>query len=668
MKKLKLLLLVSLISLSNLNAGNHEPIKIDIDFVGWPEVKAANSLWFNFASNPRKPSIQPRKITYADIRKKPLLDKITVDLNQASLQKGINRLLQKKSKDCATCLGNGGVISFKSKGVLKVNSLITLPRQYQSKDRFYDRTILIEAYGVTFDAQNKTSIFFIDNNVRLIIQNATFQNARFSKNLVSAKEFSRRKGAGGGAIVTKGKASIRAHGCTFLNNKVTFSKGMDTGGNISTENYNGGAIRLENYSNAEIFDCYFKGNEGITGGAIGGSSINKLTIVNSLFENNISTGYKDNRPFGVRKFYVQEGAAAVRIDRTVETIEVHGSSFIGNKANNKVSTFVVFGMAAAGKSKPSLTLNIDNCFFSKNGDYKFKGEPFNKGQDRTGVLSTLLFHAGEENVRMKMTNTVFDNNEVGQANVRILGAFDFSKVTFSNTKFHKAPFMNAAVWLQLVTSASSFDNCVFLNNRSNGKSTNTRVGSEIAGWNHTSANRVVLKNSSFYGVGGNSPLVGIAETKFTKFRSNNSINNVFFVKNFNNSKRNLEPVSSKGFINTNPNLKWTNFSRYYNTAKKQIKAVTYVRGNLDRAVSAKRTTEVREVKLYPNPATNNIINLRGSNLRGEIVIKSTLVKEPLLRYNNKQLNNATIDISSLPSGKTYVVFVNGRWFERFVKK
>ena len=662
-KKIKLLLFVSLISLSNLNAENHERIKIDTDFVGWPEVQAANSLWFDFDINLTNPSIQPQKITYDNISKRPALDKIVVDLNQASLQKGINRLLQKKNKDCATCLGNGGVITFKNKGVLKVNSLITLPRQYKAGTSFYDRTILIEANGVTFDGQNKTSVFFIDNNVRLIIQNATFRNARFSKNLVSAQEFARRKGNGGGAIVTKGKASIRAYSCTFLNNKVTFSKGMDTGGIISSENYNGGAIRLENNTTAEIFDCYFKGNEGITGGAIGGSSIKKLTIVNSLFENNISTGYKDYRPFGVRKFYVQEGAGAVRIDRTEKTIEVHGSSFIGNKANNKVSTFVVYGKAPKGRNKPSLTLNIDNCFFSKNGDYKFKGEPFNEGQDRTGVLSTLLFHAAKENVKMKMTNTVFDDNEVKQSNIRIMGSFDFSRVVFSNTNFTKSKFGNAAIWLQLVTSASSFNHCVFLNNRSDAKNTGVKFGSEIASWDRVSANRVVLKNSSFYGVGGNSPLVGISGSKFTTFKHNDSKNNLYFVKDFNDSKNSLTPVSLKGSENKNPNLKWKNFSRYYKTAKRQINASTYYR---EASISISANQE-NKATLYPNPATNRI-NLRGSNLKGKIVIKLVSNQKTYLTHNNNQSNSATIDISRLPSGRLYAVFVNGRWLKRFVKK
>lgn len=670
------ILMLLFTSALSIGASNYEKDKTkSIDDFGAKEINAANRLWTAFGSNPSRPAVIPRKITGADLVN---VDRIAVDRNQASLQNAIKRLLTAPNRNCSNCLGNGGAITFKNKGVIKINSLITLPRQFKGGGNFHDRTVVIFADGITFDGQNRTTVFKLENNVRLIIQGATFKNARFSKNLVSATEFKDREGSGGGAILVKGKASVRAHDCSFLDNKVVYSKGMDTPGDGGGENYGGGAIRLENFSNGEIFNCYFKGNEGFTGGAIGGTSINSLTIVNSLFEGNISTGYKDSRAYGTRKFYVKEGGGALRVDRTIKTIQVHGTSFVGNMANTKVTTVEVFGLPVAGKPKPALTLNIDNCIFKNNGYYKFKGEPFNRFQDRGGVLSSMVFHAGSGTAKMKMTNTVFDGNEVGQANVRMINNFDFKNVTFANTKFYKDKYSNfdkSALWLQTVKVNSTIDGCIFYNNRSNGKELDTKIGSEIAGWNAPSANRVVLKNSIFYGVGGNSPLVGVAKSSFTRFNKSGSVNNIYFVKNYNNSRENLMPVSKTGARNVDPKLRIGSVSKYYAKARKTIRAVNYTRSS-SRSSSATKSAiivensskEIYKDNLFPNPAAD-IITLEGTHINGLIVVKKGLSQEASLTLNNSSKNNSvSLDVSSLTSGQLYTVYVNGRLFKRFIKK
>ncbi len=435
---------------------------------------AANALWETYGRNNSNPSQMPNAVPANPGNN---IDQIVVAPNYSDLKKGLTDLLN----------NNGGVLRFSNTGpaTINFNEVIELFPEYRNRDKI--RTIVIQGADITFNGTNKSSIFLLRGSVRLIVQDAIFRNANFQgKSMDNLKKIYR---TGGGAIeVTQSGpyfSSLRVRNCQFLDNTVSHFKGMG-------ENQNGAAIRFNYGTSGEVFGSVFKNNKAVTGGAIGATSIQKLTIINSEFDSNLSNGYSST----VGYMNVVEGAGALRVDRTVKPLEIYGSKFTRNSANVKVSGIEVFAAPVSGfspgmPSNNEPTLIIDNSEFSNNKYNNYAGvSNFN----RAFFAGVIVFHGNSATI--KMTNSVFYNNDVGQANIRVINNFEFSNCIFANTNFldTSESIQQGAVFLQNIPESGSFDNCTFYKNEPR----NGAVASDIMFWAGNIPSRVELNNSIFY--------------------------------------------------------------------------------------------------------------------------------------------------------------------------
>ncbi len=435
---------------------------------------AANTLWSTYGRIASNPSEMPNAIP---MNVNSNVDQITIAPTFNNLESALNTLLNT----------NGGILKFNNSApaTIKFKNVIHLKPSYQNRDKV--RTIVIQGKNITFDGQNKTSLFLVRGSVRLVIQDAKLTKANFKG--VSQANLKNIFRSGGGAIEVAQAASyfgaLRVRNCQFTNNKVSHFRGIG-------ENQNGGAIRINNNSTAEIFGCTFNNNSAVTGGAIGATSIERLTIINSSFDANLSNGYESTNGY----MNVVEGAGALRVDRTVKPVEIFGSNFTRNSANVKVSVMEVFIAPVAGSSpgypnnKPALVIN--NCNFENNKYNNYAGVSNFK---RVFFAGCVVFH-GSSTATMKLTNSVFNNNEVGQANIRLINNFEFDNCTFANTKFLDVldAQQQGAVFLQRIPSSGVFNNCTFYKNEPR----NENIANDIMFWQAEVPSRVTLKKSIFY--------------------------------------------------------------------------------------------------------------------------------------------------------------------------
>jgi len=440
---------------------------------------AANTLWANYGQDPANPSKMPDAIPRdagANI------DTKTIAPNLTALEAALTELVN----------NNGGVILFDNTtpATITFDTPINLRPPYPSRE--LERTVVIQGKDITFNGANRSSIFVLRGKVRLIVQDAEFRNANFKGG--SQENIKNIFRTGGGAIeVSQGgprPASLRVRNCQFINNNVEHFRGIG-------ENQNGAAIRLNNGTVGEVFGCTFQNNRAVTGGAIGGTSIHKLTVINSTFDGNLSNSYESTTGF----MNVVEGAAAIRVDRTILPVEVYGSKFENNTANVKVSVIEVFirPIPEGSQNYPKDdALVIDNCLFRKNGYNNYAGVSDFK---RVFFAGCIVFHSGGasgsfQGAKMKLTNSVFDNNEVGQANIRVINDFEIANCIFANTQYTTyidAP-QQGAVFLQKVFTSGSFDHCTFYNNEPR---TGARA-SDIMFWAGDIPSKVSVNKSIFY--------------------------------------------------------------------------------------------------------------------------------------------------------------------------
>ncbi len=441
---------------------------------------AANKLWGDYGRKASNPSQMPAAVPLSAAN----VDNKTIAPNFTALENALKDMVNK----------NGGIIRFNNTSPKTINfsRYIELNLPFPTRDK--DRTIVVQAKNITFNGTNQSSIFVIRGKLRLVIQDATFTNCNLKG--VSMANLRSKFRTGGGAIEVAQagpySASLRVRNCQFINNTVSHFKGIG-------ENQNGAAIRFNNLSTGEVFGCTFKNNRAVTGGAIGGTSINRLTIVNSMFDGNLSNGYESTTGY----MNVVEGAGALRVDRTKEPLEIYGSTFENNSANVKVSVIEVYirpipeGSQNYPKNGPALI--IDNCVFRKNRYNNYAGVSNFK---RVFFAGCIVFHSGGVNGSfrggtMKMTNTTFDQNEVGQANVRMINNFEFDNCTFANTKFLGGSFsalQQGAVFLQAVHNSGKFNNCTFYKN----EPLNGAAASDIMFWGGDIPGKVSLNNTIFY--------------------------------------------------------------------------------------------------------------------------------------------------------------------------
>ncbi|HAS45525.1 MAG TPA: hypothetical protein DCS93_33885 [Microscillaceae bacterium] len=458
---------------------------------------AANKLWTDYGRNASNPSQMPATIpTPAG---NAAYDIERIEPTYAALKAAMQKLV----------LNSGGMIIFKRSGVINFPassasnpiSHIGLVEHFPTRNLV--KTIVIQGKGVTFDGKNRSGLFRIRGNLRVVFQDAVFRNAVLKREQV-LEVWKVRNDKGqlvplkrvGGAAIEMGQigsnfSSLRVRNCQFLNNNIPHFQGMN-------ENQNGAAIRLNNFTNGEIFGCTFKNNRAVTGGAIGCTSINKITIINSKFDGNVSNGYVAKNG----SINVTEGAGALRVDRTVKPIEVYGTTFENNASNQKASVVQVFirpapeGSQAYPKNGPALI--IDNCVFRKN---KFNNYAGVSNYKKEFFIGCLFFQSSGINNnfrggKMKLTNTVFDQNEAEKANVLLINNFEIANCTFANTKFLNSgsAAQQGTVFLQLVHDSGSFKNCTFYKN----EPLNGNVASDIMFWGGDIPGKVSLNNSIFY--------------------------------------------------------------------------------------------------------------------------------------------------------------------------
>ena len=458
---------------------------------------AANKLWADYGRKANNPSQMPATIpTPAG---NAAYDIERIEPTYAALKAAVQKLI----------LNSGGMIIFKRSGVINFPassasnpiSHIGMVEHFPTRD--LAKTIVIQGKGVTFDGKNRSGLFRIRGNLRVVFQDAVFRNAVLKREQV-LEVWKVRNDKGqliplkrvGGAAIEMGQigsnfSSLRVRNCQFLNNNIPHFRGMN-------ENQNGAAIRLNNFTVGEVFGCTFKNNRAVTGGAIGCTSIEKITIVNSVFDGNLSNGYVSNSGF----INVTEGAGALRVDRTVKPIEVYGSTFENNASNQKASVVQVFirpapeGSQAYPKNGPALI--IDKCIFRKNKFNKYAGVSNFKKEFFIGCL--FFQSSGINNNfrggKMKLTNTVFDQNEAEKANVLLINNFEIANCIFANTKFLSSgsALQQGTVFLQAVHDNGSFKNCTFYKN----EPLNGNFASDIMFWGADIPNKVSLNNSIFY--------------------------------------------------------------------------------------------------------------------------------------------------------------------------
>jgi hypothetical protein len=184
---------------------------------------------------------------------------------------------------------------------------------------------------------------------RLALQNITLTGGRGAAGKGSLHDV-----LGGGAVYVRG-GTFKAY-----NIKVTDSVQTNASG-VNTQDLAGGAIYLFGLAKpATIVNSVFANNSGANGGALGGIFVS-YTIVNTSFTGNRATGDGMNP--------AQPGTSggglggAIYNDGNSYTLNICGSSFMGNKAN-ELGSGAIFMVANDLNGR----LAIDRSVFSGNSD------------------------------------------------------------------------------------------------------------------------------------------------------------------------------------------------------------------------------------------------------------------------------------------------------------
>ncbi|KZX12376.1 autotransporter outer membrane beta-barrel domain-containing protein [Methanobrevibacter curvatus] len=142
-------------------------------------------------------------------------------------------------------------------------------------------TIQGKGNNVLFDGKKQDSIFTINSNVKVELNNIYFKNG--------ASNF-------GGAIVAGDNSTVTVTNCVFANNSASTDGGaiFFTNGNLTIKNSQfiantasgaGGAIGIMATGTLKVYNTKFLGNKGKNGGAIGSLFAN-ITITDSYFRGN----------------------------------------------------------------------------------------------------------------------------------------------------------------------------------------------------------------------------------------------------------------------------------------------------------------------------------------------------------------------------------------------
>ncbi|CAM4082398.1 MULTISPECIES: T9SS type A sorting domain-containing protein [Flavobacterium] len=623
-------------------------------------VNAANTLWTNYGRNGANPTQLPNAIpSNVSVAN---LDKVTIAPNYAALKTAMENM----------AANNGGVISFNnpSKVTISFNDIININNANGPL-----KTIVIQGNNkITFNGSNKTSIFVVRGNLRLIIQNAIFTNCKLTKAIVQNKSKFR---TGGGAIEVAQPASLRVRTCQFLNNTVEDYDGV-------TENQNGAAIRFNNYTSGEVFDCTFKGNKAVTGGAIAGTSINKLIVINSTFDGNISNGYSSKT--GTKRTVV-EGAGAIRVDRTINPIEIYGSTFVNNSANQKCSVIetFIYPVPAPGVPRTANTVDrgtfpdatkgvnaliMDGCVFRNNKFYNYVGAV---NPDRNAFFSgPLLLQSGEPGpltnftrAKVKLTNCVFDNNQCGEANIRMINDFSITNTIFANTKYlnltnSAGRYNRGAVMLQRIPSGGNFDRCTFYNNEPSTAMHQNVTASGIFSFQSGIENIVTVTNSIFFRTNSNAAYRQTVKP-FKGFGNNQ------FIPGANMSL--FDKVTVNNSNTTNPNITPQNIDNMclgVNSLPLNIGGLPDCGSNKADFEEESTLEELKTkdgVLVYPNPTNNGWVDIQlSSEIYTNFEVFDNLGRSIIRKEMTNGVNNYNIDLSNYNSG---IYFLNARSNEEF---
>ncbi len=513
-----------------------------------PNRQAAELLWSNYDQNPQNPSSVPDpiplNISNANI------DRENIPATYAALKNAMEKLKN----------NSGGIISFTNSAPATIsfndiNEAIDL--QVTPFTGPYKTIVIQGNNNITFDGSNQSSIFVIRRKVRLIIQNVTFQNCFLKREIIQNPSRFR---ISGGAIEASNASYLRVYNCTFKNNAIAEWNDTPGGGYDGVgENQNGAAIRLNNGTTCEVFKCTFQNNVAVTGGAIGATSINKLTIMDSSFDKNISTSYNTKNSTNRR---IVEGAGAIRVDRTALPVEIYRTSFTENAANIKTSVIEVFirplrvnGAETGAYPGPNgNALIIDNCIFQNNKYYNFQGA---SDPDRSSFFAgVILFHGGSltnnfQGATMKVSNTKFIDNDISESHIRGLLSYEVNNSIFANSNFLRLRDGNnnfrtgkAALMLRGEPKEIVIDRCTFYNNNPNIADQTNATASDIFFWGNTPSN-ATLSNSIFYRTNANTNFKQVIKP-MTGSGNNQYIPGVV--------SSNLSEVSTTISNKTNPNI------------------------------------------------------------------------------------------------------------------
>ncbi len=494
--------------------------------------QAAETLWTNYDQDVQNPSKLPPKIP---------LTISNGNITQEAIPATYSALKEAMVKLSDT---NGGIITFTN----TAPATITFNEVNKAIDiigKPFDgpyKTILIQGNNkITFNGSNSSSIFIIRRKLRIIIQDAIFQNAFLSRQVIQGNNFR----TGGGAMEVSQDAYVRLYGCTFRNNNV--AEWNDTPGGAYDgvgENQNGAALRLNFNTTAEIFNCRFENNKAVTGGAIGSTSINKITIMDCNFDKNVSTAYNTKNSTNRR---IVEGAGALRVDRSKKPVEIYRTNFSENAANLKTSVIEVFirpipeSPNGEYPNPDGNALIIADCTFKNNTYYNFQGavDP-ERGDFFSGPI---LFHGGAINnnfrgAKMRVSNCVFDGNDISEGHFRTFLTYAVTNSIFANSNFlrlrnKQGQFRTgkAALFLRSEPQSISITSCTFYNNEPNTDDSTQFASSDIFFWgdgaNASISNNIFYRkntNPSFKQV--SKPLKGSGNNQFVPGANMSQFNEV----------------------------------------------------------------------------------------------------------------------------------------------
>lgn len=353
------------------------------------------------------------------------------------------------------------------------------------------RNTIIDGGGrVVLDGQGTHRIMELAPYMELLLRNITLQNGH-----AVAGDHNLRPGQGG-AVLVGTWADVTFQNVRFLNNRADATGSMGDGTSQICEG--GGAVHLNGFNYAEVFDSTFVGNSAQNGGAINNLTAD-LVVSNSTFENNVSTHARPSDPCGGGGAIYIDGAGNTNQGGT-QTVSITGSVFRGNRTDRKGGAVFMFMYSnTEGRSRGDL-VTIENSTFESN-----RSEAPNPGEHGQGGGGAIDYQGSVTGGAMKLIirNSTVNNNHADHLGGGIWAenaAMELHNVTIVGNEAKNAkaglPYnLGAGGGLVIGNgSAYTFDGTRLIHVTIAGNSANFRGGG-ITGWGNTPPSGVRMGNS-----------------------------------------------------------------------------------------------------------------------------------------------------------------------------